>query len=182
MTIETLAMQGHSAIRGSMASSILGRIGDIRNQAIKECFRDFHCIEHRLEIVANIHGIEFINDSMATNINSTWFALESMIHPVIWIAGGAGTKGDYHPLADLAAEKVKAIIWLGAPDEKFVSLFKHLDRPITEARSMAEAVDLAYFMGKKGDVVLLSPACASFGLFPDYEERGKAFRQAVKNL
>ncbi len=182
MTIETLALQGHSAIRGSMASSILPRIGEIRNEAIKDCFRDFQCIEHRLEPVANIHGIEFINDSRATNINSTWYALESMIRPVIWIAGGAGIRHDYSILADVVAQKVKAIIFLGSRDERLASLIRYLELPITEAASMSDAVDLAYLIGKKGDVVLMSPGCASFGFFPDFEERGKAFRKAVKDL
>ncbi len=182
MTIETLALQGHSAIKGSMASSILNRISEIRNEMIKDSFRDFQCIEHRLERVANIHGIEFINDSRATNINSTWYALESMVRPVIWIAGGTAGKYDYHLLADVVAQKVKAIIWLGKKDERLISLIRYLEIPVTEANSVEEAVELAYFIGKKGDAALLSPGCASFGLFPDFEARGRAFRKAVKNL
>ncbi|HTX88781.1 MAG TPA: cyanophycin synthetase [Bacteroidales bacterium] len=182
MTIETLALQGQNAIRGSMASTILARIGEIRNESIQECFRDLHCIEHRLEIVADIHGIEFINDSMATNVNSTWFALESMIRPVIWIAGGSGTCSEYHLLADLIAEKVKSVIWLGKNHEEIRPFFRALNKPFDAAVSLEDAVEQAYSKGKKGDAVLLSPGCASFGQFPDYEARGRRFRQAVKNL
>ena len=182
MTIETLARQGQTEIHGSMASSILARVGEIRKENLQQCFLDFQNIENRLEEVANIHGISFINDSMATNINSTWYALESMIKPVIWMAGGAGARNDYSLLSGLVSEKVKAIICLGMDNENVLSAFLPLNKPVTETQSMEEAVELAYFLGKKGDVVLFSPGCASFDLYRNYEERGSEFRKAVRNL
>jgi UDP-N-acetylmuramoylalanine--D-glutamate ligase len=182
MTIETLARQGQTEIHGSMATSILNRAGEIRKANLRQCFRDFRDIGHRLEEVANIHGIPYINDSRSTNVNSTWFALESMIRPVIWITGGADGRNDYSSLAGLVSEKVKAIICLGSENDTVLSAFRHLDKTFMEAHSMDEAVELAYLLGKKGDVVLLSPACASFDLYRDFEERGNAFRKAVRNL
>lgn len=182
MTLETLALQGQTIISGSMASNIGSRIGDIRKTFIKECFSDYQNIEHRLEYVANIHGIEFINDSKATNVNSTWYALESMLRPVIWIAGGVDTFNDFSFLKNPVSKKVKAIIFLGTENDKMYQDFKQFEKPITCTRDMAEAVELAYYAGIQGDIVLLSPACASFDLFKDFEERGNLFKQAVKNL
>jgi UDP-N-acetylmuramoylalanine--D-glutamate ligase len=182
MTLEALALQGHPGIRSSMAASITSRIKDARSNLIKECFSDFQHLEFRIESVANVHGIEFINDSRATNINSTWFALESMSKPVIWIAGGMDSRMDYEMLKPLIRCKVRSIIFLGMDSTHFMSSLSDLEIPITDAVSMEEAVELAYCAGRTGDVVLLSPGCASFDLFKDYEERGRAFTKAVKQL
>jgi UDP-N-acetylmuramoylalanine--D-glutamate ligase len=182
MTLETLALQGHPTIRNSMAASISARIQEVRKNFIRECFSDFQKMEHRMEPVANVHGIEFINDSRSTNLNSTWYTLESISRPVIWIAGGMDMALDYEQLQALLKTKVKSIIFLGMDSTRLVASLAGLEIPITDAASMEEAVELAYVAGKMGDVVLLSPGCASFDLFRDYEERGIAFRNAVKQL
>jgi UDP-N-acetylmuramoylalanine--D-glutamate ligase len=139
-------------------------------------------MEHRMESVANVHGIEFINDSRSTNINSTWFTLESMSKPVIWIAGGIDAGIDYTQLKPLLRAKVKSIIFLGMDSSYLISSMSDLEIPVTDASTMEEAVALAYFAGMMGDVILLSPGCPSFDLFKDYEERGSAFKKAVKQL
>jgi UDP-N-acetylmuramoylalanine--D-glutamate ligase len=182
MTLETLALQGQPGVHSSMAASIAARIREVRSNFIKECFADFQHLEFRIQSVANVHGIEFINDSLATNVNSTWFALESMSKPVIWIAGGMDSRINYTFLKPLIKSKVKSIIFLGMDSTHFILSISELEIPITDAVSMEEAVELAYFAGKKGDAVLLSPGCASFDLFKDYEERGRAFNKAVKTL
>jgi UDP-N-acetylmuramoylalanine--D-glutamate ligase len=182
MTLETLASQGNTTASGSMAANILSRIPEIRKNFIKEVFTHYENADHRLEYVANIHGIEFINDSKATNVNATWFALESMNRPVIWIGGGINNGSDFRPISNLVKSKVKSIICLGKNNAEFREIFGRLDRPYTEADTMAEAVELAYYAGKKGDIVLLSPGCASFEQFRNYEERGTQFKQAVKLL
>jgi UDP-N-acetylmuramoylalanine--D-glutamate ligase len=182
MTLEILASQGHHSLQGSMAAGIGTRISEIRKDFIKESFSDFLDIEHRLEKISNVHGIEFINDSKATNVNSTWFALESMVKPVIWIAGGVDTGNDFSILCGLIRKCVKAIIFLGTDNDNLISAIQETDVPYLSAQSMTEAVELAYLAGTKGDAVLLSPACASFDLFLDYEDRGNAFKQAVRNL
>jgi UDP-N-acetylmuramoylalanine--D-glutamate ligase len=182
MTLETLALQGHPGVRSSMAASITSRLREVRSNFIKECFCDFQHIEHRIESVGNVHGIEFINDSRATNINSTWFTLESMSKPVVWIAGGKDKGIDYTMLNPTLKAKVKAIIFLGTNSSYLLSSMPGLDIPIKNAASMEEAVELAYVAGSIGDAVLLSPGCPSFDLFKDYEERGNAFKRAVKQL
>jgi len=182
MTLETLAIQGNHHIQASMAAAIGLRINEFRKSLIKESFSDFQNIEHRLETVANVHGITFINDSKATNVNSTWFALESINKPIIWIAGGVDTGNDYDLLMAIVRKKVKGLICLGIDNFNLVNAFNGLDFPVTTTESMTEAVDLAYVAGSKGDTVLMSPACASFDLFNDYEERGNAFKKAVRNL
>jgi UDP-N-acetylmuramoylalanine--D-glutamate ligase len=182
MTLEKLASQGHHSTQISMAAGIGIRIQEIRKDFIKESFADFQAAEHRLEKIANVHGIEFINDSRATNVNSTWFALESMAKPVIWIAGGVDTGNDFGILCGLIRKSVKAIICLGENNENLITAIKETDVPFLTTHSMTEAVELAYLAGTKGDVVLLSPACASFDLFNDYEDRGNAFKKAVRNL
>jgi UDP-N-acetylmuramoylalanine--D-glutamate ligase len=182
MTLETLALQGHPGVHSSMAASITARIKEVRSNFIKECFCDFQHMEHRMESVANVHGIEFINDSRSTNINSTWFTLESMSKPVIWIAGGMDSGSDYGQLKSLIRAKVKSIIFLGIDSAYLISSMSDLELPLTDASTMDDAVELAYFAGEMGDVVLLSPGCASFDLFKDYEERGNAFKKAVKQL
>jgi len=182
MTIQELALQGKHNIYNSMAAGITGKLVEIRKETIRESLSDFHNIDHRLEFVGNVHGIEFINDSKATNINSTWYALESMENPVILILGGVDKGNDYSMLNDLVKEKVKAIICLGADNKKIINAFGAMVETILEANSAKEAVAQAYRLGKKGDTVLLSPACASFDLFEDYEDRGTQFKQAVRAL
>jgi len=182
MTLETLALQGHPGVHSSMAASITARIMEVRSNFIKECFCDFQHVEHRIETVGNVHGIEFINDSRSTNINSTWFTLESMSKPVILIAGGMDSGVDYSQLKPLLRSKVKAIIFLGMDSSHLLSSMRDLEIPITDAANMNEAVELAYFAGSMGDIILLSPGCPSFDLFKDYEERGNAFKKAVKQL
>jgi UDP-N-acetylmuramoylalanine--D-glutamate ligase len=182
MTLETLALQGHPGVHSSMAASITARIKEVRSNFIRECFCDFQRMEHRMESVGNVHGIEFINDSRSTNINSTWFTLESMSKPVIWIAGGMDSCIDYPQLKPLIRSKVKLIVFLGMDSTHLIASLSDLEIPVTDALTMDEAVELAYFAGEMGDIVLLSPGCASFDLFKDYEERGNAFRKAVKQL
>jgi UDP-N-acetylmuramoylalanine--D-glutamate ligase len=182
MTLETLALQGHPGVHSSMAASIIARINEVRSNFIKECFCDFQHMEHRMESVTNVHGIEFINDSRSTNINSTWFTLETMSKPVIWIAGGKDSCIDYTQLKPLLRSKVKSIIFLGIDSTNFILSMSDLKIPIMEASTMDEAVEMAYLTGATGDIILLSPGCPSFDLFKDYEERGNAFKKAVKYL
>ena len=182
MTIQELALQGKHNIYNSMAAGVTSKLVEIRKETIRESLSDFHNIDHRLELVGNVHGIEFINDSKATNVNSTWYALESMENPVILILGGVDKGNDYSMLNELVKEKVKAIICLGADNKKIIKAFGGMVETILEANSAKEAVAQAYKLGKKGDTVLLSPACASFDLFEDYEDRGTQFKQAVRAL
>jgi UDP-N-acetylmuramoylalanine--D-glutamate ligase len=182
MTIQELALQGKHNTYNSMAAGVTGKLIGIRKESIRESLSDFHNIDHRLELVGNVHGIEFINDSKATNVNSTWYALESMINPVILILGGIDKGNDYSMLTDLVKEKVKAIICLGTDNNKIINSFGGVVEIIVEANSAKEAVAQAYKIGKKGDTVLLSPACASFDLFENYEDRGTQFKQAVRAL
>ncbi len=182
MTLEALALQGRHNVYNSMAAGIAARLLDIRKETVQECLSDFQNIEHRLEYVANIHGIEFVNDSKATNVNSAWYALESMEKPVVWIVGGVDKGNDYAILQDIVAKKVKAIVCLGIDNNRILENFRAQGLLMYEARSMEEAVALSYRAGKPGDVVLLSPACASFDLFKNYEERGDLFKEAVRGL
>jgi UDP-N-acetylmuramoylalanine--D-glutamate ligase len=182
MSIEELALQGKHNIYNSMAASVASKLFDIRKESIRESLSDFHNVEHRLEHVGKVHGIDFINDSKATNVNSTWYALESMSQPVIWVVGGQDKGNDYSQLQDLVKEKVKAIVCLGVDNKKIISAFKDLVETIVETDSAMEAVKASYRLGKKGDVVLLSPACASFDLFENYEDRGRQFKTSVRSL
>jgi len=182
MTIEELALQGKHNVYNSMAASMTARIVDVRKEIIRESLQDFQNIEHRLEFVASINGIEFINDSKATNVNSTWYALESMEKPVVWICGGQDKGNDYNELMDLVKGRVKAIICLGKDNKKIIAAFKDVIETIVETDNAADAVAASYKIGKKGDVVLLSPACASFDLFQNYEDRGMQFKGAVRAL
>ena len=174
--------QGKHNVYNAMAAAIPARILDIRKERIRESLEDFAGAEHRLEFVATVHGIDFINDSKATNMNSVWYALESQTKPVIWIAGGVDKGNDYTEIMDLVKQKVKAIICLGKDNTKILKSFKGVVERIVETQSAAEAVAAAYSMGKKGDAVLLAPGCASFDLFENYEERGMHFKAAVKAL
>lgn len=182
MTIEELALQGKHNVYNSMAASLAARIVDVRKEIIRESLQDFQNIEHRLEFVASINGIEFINDSKATNVNSTWYALESMEKPVVWVCGGQDKGNDYNELLDLVKAKVKAIVCLGKDNRKIVEAFKGVVETIVETDTASDAVATSYKIGKKGDVVLLSPACASFDLFQNYEDRGLQFKAAVRRL
>lgn len=182
MTLDKLALQGKHNIYNSMAAGIVSKIVDIRNETIKSCLSDFQNIEHRLEFVAKVRGVDFINDSKATNVNSTWYAIESMNKPVIWIAGGVDKGNDYSILKNLVRDKVKVLILLGADNSKMRREFADVAGNIMEFTDMQKAVDTAYYMAEAGDVVLLSPACASFDLFENYEERGIQFKKAVREL
>ena len=182
MTLEKLALQGKHNIYNSMAAGITASVLGIRKNIIQESLSDFKNVAHRLEYVARIHGVEFINDSKATNVNSAWFALESMNAPVIWIAGGIDKGNDYSILKDLVAKKVKAIICVGKDNTKLAAAFEDVLDDIFETTSMDDAVRYALALGKRDETVLLSPACASFDLFEDYEERGNSFKKAVSDL
>lgn len=182
MLFHELALQGKHNLYNSLAAGIAARIIDIRKDVIKESLSDFQAVEHRLEFVANIHGIEFINDSKATNVNSAWFALESMTKPVVWIVGGKDKGNDYSSLQEIVKGKVKAIICLGLDNRKIIKAFKEHVDTIIETQTAMDAVRAAYHFGKPGDTVLLSPACASFDLYENYEERGRKFKEAVRDL
>ena len=182
MSVLDLALKGKHNLYNSMVTGITGQVLHIRKEFIRECLSGFRGVEHRLEPVLKVHGILFINDSKATNINATWYALESVEEPVIWIAGGIDKGNDYSELKELVQSKVKALICLGKDNTKLVRTFKNIVPTLVETKSMDEAVQTAYFLGKKGDTVLLSPACASFDLFENYEDRGRQFKAAVRNL
>jgi UDP-N-acetylmuramoylalanine--D-glutamate ligase len=182
MTIEQLALAGKHNVYNSMASSMAASIVNIRKDIIRESLEDFVNVEHRLEFVATVNGIEFINDSKATNINSAWYALESMEKPVVWIVGGQDKGNNYDELVELVNEKVKAIVCLGVDNKKIIKAFKKSVDTIIEASSAAEAVAMSYKLASKGDAVLLSPACASFDMFKNYEDRGVQFKSAVRGL
>lgn len=182
MTIEQLALAGKHNVYNSMAASMAASIVDIRKDIIRESLEDFVNVEHRLEFVATVNGIEFINDSKATNINSAWYALESMQKPTVWIVGGQDKGNNYEELAELVNEKVKAIVCLGLDNKKIIKAFKNSVEMIMEATSATEAVAMAYKLASKDDVVLLSPACASFDMFKNYEDRGVQFKTAVRGL
>lgn len=182
MTINDLSLPGKHNIYNSMAAGISGSVLKLRKEGIRESLKDFQGVEHRLERFLRVHNIEFINDSKATNVNSVWYALESMVTPVIWIVGGVDKGNDYSALYDLVKQKVKAIVCLGVDNQKIISAFSGMDKEIVDTKSMDEAVRNAYFLAQKGDTVLLSPACASFDLFKNYEDRGNKFKEAVRNL
>lgn len=182
MTLEELALQGRHNVYNTMAAGIAARLLDVRKESVRQSMSDFENIAHRLEFVAQIHGIEFINDSKATNINSAWYALETIETPIIWIAGGVDKGNDYSKLMPLVEKKVKAIICLGVDNKTIIETFGSKVPAIYETNSAEQAVLTAYTIGKSGDTVLLSPACASFDLFDSYEHRGDLFKKAVKAL
>lgn len=182
MSIHDLALQGKHNTCNSMAAAIVGKVSDIKSEFIRECLSDFKGVEHRLERFLTVHGIEFINDSKATNINSTWYALESMTRPVVWIVGGIDKGNDYSELFDIVKEKVKSIVCLGKDNAKIIEAFTGIIPQIVDTQSIDHAVKSAYFLAETGDVVLLSPACASFDLFNNYEDRGRQFKEKVRNL
>lgn len=182
MSILELALQGKHNTYNSMAAGIASMIFEIRNEQLRESLANFTGVEHRLERFLKVHGIEFVNDSKATNVNSTWYALESIYKPIVWIAGGVDKGNDYSMLKGLAKEKVKALVCLGKDNKKLHEAFKGVIKNIVDASSMDEAVKTAYYLARNGDTVLLSPACASFDLFENYEDRGTQFKQKVRNL
>ncbi|RZK81189.1 MAG: UDP-N-acetylmuramoyl-L-alanine--D-glutamate ligase [Pedobacter sp.] len=182
MSITELALQGKHNIYNSMASGIVAKVLDIRNASIRESMGDFKNIEHRLEHVAKISGVDYINDSKATNVNSTWYALESVKDGVILIMGGVDKGNDYNMLKEMVREKVKAIVCLGKDNKRIHEAFEDDVDIIVNTFSAHEAVQVSYHLAKKGDTVLLSPACASFDLFNNYEDRGNQFKLAVKEL
>jgi UDP-N-acetylmuramoylalanine--D-glutamate ligase len=182
MTIHELALKGRHNTYNSMAAAIAGKVLNIRKDKIRESLADFQGVEHRLEPVITVCGINFINDSKATNVNSTWYAIECMENNIIWIVGGIDKGNDYSELFPIVRKKVKAIVCLGKDNRKIVEAFKDKVTTIVETTSMEEAVRSSYYLAKKGETVLLSPACASFDLFKNYEDRGRQFKMAVRNL
>jgi len=182
MSIHDLAIKGKHNQYNSMAAGISARVAGVRKEKIRESFMGFEGLEHRLEYVATVRGVTFINDSKATNVNSVWFALESMNKPVILILGGQDKGNDYTEIMALVSEKVKAIVCLGADNKPIHDVFDPVVETIIDTNIAADAVNAAYALSENGDVVLLSPACASFDLFKNYEDRGKQFKEAVRNL
>ena len=182
MSIEDFALKGKHNQYNSMAASLAASAVDIRKEKIREALQTFESLEHRMEPVASIKNVEFINDSKATNVNSTWFALESMEKPVILILGGVDKGNDYALIKELIKEKVKAIVCMGTDNSKIHEAFGDIMPLIVNTTSAKEATEAAFHFAAKGDVVLLSPACASFDLFKNYEDRGNQFKQAVKEL
>ncbi len=182
MSLTDLALQGKHNIYNTMASGIVAKVLELRNESIRESMGNFTNIEHRLEHVARISGIDFINDSKATNVNSTWYALESMNTDVVLILGGVDKGNDYSMLLDLVRSKVKAIVCLGKDNKRIHEAFEDEVEIIVNTFSASEAANIAYHLAKKGDTVLLSPACASFDLFKNYEDRGNQFKSAVREL
>ncbi|MGB3115563.1 MAG: UDP-N-acetylmuramoyl-L-alanine--D-glutamate ligase [Ferruginibacter sp.] len=182
MSINDFALKGKHNYYNSMAASMATTAIDIRKEKIREALQTFETLEHRMEPVATIKGVEFINDSKATNVNSTWYALESMEKPVVLILGGVDKGNDYAILKELVAEKVKAIVCLGTDNLKIHEGFANVVPQIVNTDNAVDAVATAFHFAGKGDVVLLSPACASFDLFKNYEDRGLQFKKAVKNL
>lgn len=181
-SISDLSLRGMHNVANSMAAATAANILKIRKETIKRSLSDFTAVEHRLETVLKIGGIEFINDSKATNVNATYYALESMNNPTVWIVGGTDKGNDYSDLIPLVKKKVRAIVCLGVDNSKILSAFEGLVDNMVETQSMQDAVRAAYMLGRKGDTVLLSPACASFDLFKNYEDRGNQFKKEIKNL
>lgn len=182
ISVYELSLKGKHNQYNSMAAGIAGNVLKIRKEIIRESLMDFQGVEHRLEPVIKVHGIQFINDSKATNVNSTWYALESIMGSIVWIAGGIDKGNDYTALNELVNKKVKAIICLGKDNTKIHQAFDSMVSTITDVNTMAEAVKTAYYLSTKGDTVLLSPACASFDLFENYEDRGWQFKESVHQL
>lgn len=179
MKTEELSLVGNHNIANSLAASIAGKILKISNESIRNSLMTFQAVEHRLEQVAVINDIKFINDSKATNVNATYYALESMKQPTIWIVGGVDKGNDYTEIEDLVKKKVKAIVCLGLDNQKIIDFFRDKKELIYSTSSMREAIEISKSMAKKGDAVLLSPCCASFDLFDNYEDRGNQFKSEV---
>lgn len=182
MPTTSLTLEGNHNIKNAMAASTVAHLLKIRKQTIRESLENFQGVEHRLEHVLKINKVQYINDSKATNVNATYYALESMDTPTVWIVGGQDKGNNYEELYPFVNEKVKAIICLGADNEKLLNAFGNMVDIIVETQFMSEAVKIAYKIAEAGDTVLLSPACASFDLFENYEDRGRQFKEAVRNL
>lgn len=182
MDTEYIALEGKHNMKNAMAATSVAKLMQIRKSTIRESLSNFQGVEHRLEKVLKIQNIQYINDSKATNVNATFFALDSMNTPTVWIVGGVDKGNDYNELMSLVREKVKAIICLGVDNKKIIDVFGNVVDMMIEVDNMSDAVQMAQRLSEKGDTVLLSPACASFDLFESYEDRGKQFKQAVKNL
>lgn len=182
MSIHEIALKGKHNTYNSMASGIAASLVNIRKETIKESLSDFQNIPHRMEFVAKVNGVEFYNDSKATNINSTWYALETMEGPLVWIVGGIDKGNDYSMIRDMVSAKVNSIVCLGKDNKKILEAFEDVIEPIEFALTAEEAVQKAYELARNGEKVLLSPACASFDLFESYEDRGNKFKNAVKAL
>ncbi|MBP9794372.1 MAG: UDP-N-acetylmuramoyl-L-alanine--D-glutamate ligase [Flavobacterium sp.] len=182
MPTNQLSLEGKHNVKNAMAAATVAQLLKIRKDTIRESLSDFQGVEHRLEKVLKIQNVQYINDSKATNVNATFFALDSMTTPTVWIVGGVDKGNDYTELMPLVNEKVKAIICLGVDNAKIIDAFADVVDVLVESSSMTDAVRQAYKIAEKGDTVLLSPACASFDLFENYEDRGRQFKQAVQNL
>jgi UDP-N-acetylmuramoylalanine--D-glutamate ligase len=182
MSVYDFALKGKHNQYNTMAAGLAGSSIGLRKEKIRDAIQSFEALEHRMEFVATVRGVDFINDSKATNINSTWYALESMEKPTILILGGVDKGNDYDSIRELVTEKVKAIVCMGLDNLKIQNAFKNDVSVIASTSSAEEAVHTAFHLANKGDVVLLSPACASFDLFKNYEDRGRQFKEAVKNL
>jgi UDP-N-acetylmuramoylalanine--D-glutamate ligase len=182
MSIYDFALKGKHNAYNTMAASIAASTLGIRKEKIREAVSNFHNLEHRMEFVATVRGVDFINDSKATNVNSTWYALESMQKPTVLVIGGVDKGNDYSLIAELVKEKVKAIVCMGTDNKKIIEFFKGTVPVIIEADTAKKAVTESFKLADKGDVVLLSPACASFDLFKNYEDRGRQFKDSVKEL
>jgi len=182
METETMALEGLHNLKNAMAATSVAKLMEIRNKTIRESLSNFLGVEHRLEKVFKIQNVQYINDSKATNVNATFFALGSMKTPTVWIVGGVDKGNDYNELMALVREKVKAIICLGLDNTKIIDVFGNVVDIMIEVNNMEDAVKMAQRFSEKGDTVLLSPACASFDLFENYEDRGNQFKQAVRNL
>ena len=182
METETMALEGQHNMKNAMAATAVAKLMKIRNATIRESLSNFQGVEHRLEKVLKIQNVQYINDSKATNVNATFFALDSMNTPTVWIVGGVDKGNDYNELMSLVREKVKAIICLGVDNRKIIDVFGNVVDMMIEVNNMEDAVKMAQRLSEKGDTVLLSPACASFDLFENYEDRGRQFKQAVYNL
>lgn len=179
MKIEELSLVGNHNVANSLAASIAGKILNISNESIRNSLMTFQAVEHRLEQVAEIDGVKFINDSKATNVNAAYYALESMKNPTVWIVGGVDKGNDYSEIEDLVKKKVKAIVCLGIDNQKILEFFQDKKEHIYSTTSMEEAVKISKSIAEKGDTVLLSPCCASFDLFKNYEDRGNRFKEEV---
>jgi UDP-N-acetylmuramoylalanine--D-glutamate ligase len=182
MSIYDFALKGKHNAYNTMAASIAATTLGIRKEKIREAVSNFHSLEHRMEFVATVRGVDFINDSKATNVNSTWYALESMQKSTVLILGGVDKGNDYELIADLVKEKVKAIVCMGTDNKKLIEFFKDKVKTIVEVDTAKKAVNASFKLAEKGDLVLMSPACASFDLFKNYEDRGRQFKESVKEL
>ena len=182
MSIYDFALKGKHNAYNTMAASIAATTLGIRKEKIREAVSNFHSLEHRMEFVATVRGVDFINDSKATNVNSTWYALESMQKSTVLILGGVDKGNDYELIADLVKEKVKAIVCMGTDNKKLIEFFKDKVKIIVEVDTAKKAVNASFKLAEKGDLVLMSPACASFDLFKNYEDRGRQFKESVKEL